>query len=122
MISLFSPFSSSEPWKTGIRRKLHRIEGVVLQLRESHRVSKLFGLFLGLSLYSYRVQELVVCWLFFIILFVVLALLVLGAVLAWYAGKWATDWARTTVSLTPVPVLASAKVHLETIAGARELK
>jgi hypothetical protein len=94
----------------------------VLQLRESHRVSQLFGLFLGLSLYSYRVQELVVCWLFFIILFVVLALLVLGGVLAWYAWKWATDWARTTVPLTPVPVLASAKVHLETIAGASELK
>jgi hypothetical protein len=99
----------------------------VLQLRESHRVSHLFGLVLGLSLYSYRVQELAVCWLFFIILFVALALLVLGAVLAWYAGKWATDWARTTVPLTPVPlipvpVLASAVVDPETTSGAIQLK
>lgn len=92
------------------------------QLRESHRVSQLSGLFLGLSLYSYRVRELVACWLFFIVLFVVLALLVLGALLAWYAGKWATDWARTTVPLTPVPVLASAGVHPETTLGARQLK
>lgn len=122
MISLFSPFSSSEPWKTGIRRKLNGIEGAVLQLRESHRVSRLFGLVLGLSLYSYRVQELVVCWLFFIILFVVLALLVLGAVLAWYAGIYAAHWARTTAPVTPVLALAPAEVHLETISGARELK
>ena len=99
----------------------------MLQLRESHRVSQLFGLVLGLSLYSYRVQELLVCWLFFIILFVALALLVIGAVLAWYAGKWATDWARTTVPLTPlpltpVPVLASAEIHQEAIAVASEFK
>jgi hypothetical protein len=94
----------------------------VLQLRESHRVSQLSGLVLGLSLYSYRVRELVVCWLFFIVLFVVLALLVLGAVLAWYAGKWATDWARSTVPLTPVPVLASAGVHPAATSGASQLK
>jgi hypothetical protein len=75
----------------------------VRQFRESHRVSQLSGLFLGLSLYSYRARELLACWLFFIILFAVLALLVLGAVLAWYAGKWAIDWARTTVPLPPLP-------------------
>jgi hypothetical protein len=91
----------------------------VLQLRESHRVSQLFGLVLGLSLHSYRVRELVACWLFFIILFVVLALLVLGAVLAGHVGKWAIDWARTTVPLTPVPVLASAGVQPETTPGAK---
>jgi hypothetical protein len=94
----------------------------VLQLRESHYVSQLFGLVLGLSLYSYRVRELLACWLFFMILFVVLALLVLGAVLAWYAGKWTTDWACTTVPLTPVPVLASPEIHLEAIAVASEFK
>jgi hypothetical protein len=94
----------------------------VLQLRESHRLSQLSGLVLGLSLYSYRVRELVVCWLFFIILFVVLALLVLGAVLAWYAGIYASHWARTTAAVTPVLVLASAEIHLEAIAGASELK
>jgi hypothetical protein len=121
-ISLFSPFSSPGPWKTGIRRKLNRIEDSVHQLRESHRAWQLSGLLLGLSLYSYRVRELVACWLFFIILFVVLALLVLGALLAWYAWIYAFRWARTTTPVAPVLVLASAEIHLETISGARELK
>jgi hypothetical protein len=94
----------------------------VLQLRKSHRVSQLIGLVLGLNLYFYRVRELLACWLFFSILFVVLALLVLGAALAWYAGKWATDWARTTMPLTPVPVLASAGVHAETTSSATQVK
>ena len=77
---------------------------------------------LGLSLYSYRVRELVACWLFFIILFVVLALLTLGAILAWYAGMYAARWARTTAPVAPVLALASAEVHPETISGARNLK
>jgi hypothetical protein len=99
-----------------------RIEGFVLHLREGHRVSQFSVLLLGFSLYSYRVRELLACWLFFMILFVVLGLLVLGAVLAWYAWKWASDWARTTVPLTPVPVLASGEIHLEAIAVASEFK
>ncbi len=94
----------------------------MLQLRESHRVSQLFGLVLGLSLYFYRVREILACWLFFSILFVVLALLVLGAALAWYAGKWATDWPRTAMPLTPVTVVASAGVDPETTSGPRRLK
>jgi len=122
MISLFSPFSSAAPWKTGIRRKVNRIEGAVRQARESHRVSQFSGLLLGLSLYSYRVRELAACWLFFLVLFVVLALLILGAVLAWYAWIYASHWARTTTPVAPVLALASAQVHLETIAGASELK
>jgi hypothetical protein len=94
----------------------------VLQLRESHRVSQVSGLLLGLSLYSYRVRELVACWLFFFLFFVVLALLILGGVLAYYAGIHVAHWARTTAPVAPVLALASAKVHLETIAGAGELK
>jgi hypothetical protein len=94
----------------------------VLQLRESHRVSQFSGLLLGLSLYSYRVRELVACWLFFIVLFVVLVLLILGGVLAWYTGIYAVHWARTTVPATPALALASAEVHLETISSARGLK
>lgn len=90
------------------------------QLRESHRVSQLSGSLLGLSLYSYRVRELVACWLFFIILFVVLALLILGVVLAWYAGTYAVHWARTRAPVTPALALASAEVHLEAISDARD--
>jgi hypothetical protein len=94
----------------------------VHQLRESHRVSQLSGFLLGLSLYSYRVRELLACWLFFVILFVVVALLILGGVLAWYAGIYASHWARTTAPVTPVLALASVQAHLERISDARELK
>jgi hypothetical protein len=94
----------------------------VRQLRESHRVSQFSGLLLGLSLYSYRVRELAACLLFFTLFFAVLALLVLGAVLAWYAGIYASHWARTAAPVTPVLVLAPAEVPLETISGASELK
>ena len=94
----------------------------MLYLRKGHRVAQLSGLLIGLSLSSYRVRELAACWLIFMTLFVVLALLISGAVLAWYAGRWATDWARTTGPVTPVLVLASAEVHLETISSARKRK
>jgi len=105
-----------------MRRKLKRIDGSMRPLRGSHRVSQFSGLLLGLSLYSYRVRELVACWLFFKILFAVLALLILGAVLAWYAWIYASHWARTTTPVAPVLVLATAEVPLETISGARDLK
>jgi hypothetical protein len=88
----------------------------VRQFRQSHRVSQFSGLALGLSLYSYRVRELVASWLLFIIIFIVLALLVLGAVLAWYAGIRVSHWIRTT---TPgAPVLASAGIPLEAVSAA----
>jgi hypothetical protein len=108
--------------ETGIHRKLGRIEGSVRQLRESHRVSQFSGLLLGLSLYSYRVRELAACLLFFTLFFAVLALLILGGVLAYYAAIYASHWARTRVPATATLALASAEVHLETIAGARQLK
>jgi hypothetical protein len=93
----------------------------VRQLRESHRVSQLSGLVLGLSLYSYRVRELFACWLFFFLMFAVLALVFVGGVLAWYAGQSPT-WARGNVPATSAPTLASAEVHLETIPGTRQLE
>ena len=43
---------------------------------------QLSTLLLGLACYSYRVKELLVCWLFFCSLVALLALLFLGAVLA----------------------------------------
>jgi hypothetical protein len=88
----------------------------VPQLRKNHRVSQVSGLLLGLSLYSYRVRELVACWLFFILLFVVLALLILAGALAWYAGTIAVHWARTTAPVTPVLALVSADLTPKTIA------
>ena len=84
------------------------------QLRESHRVSQFSGLLLGLSLYSYQVRELLVCWLFFTLLFVSLALVILGGVLACYGGKYVTHWARTAAQMTPVVALGSGELHMNT--------
>ena len=90
------------------------------RLRENHRVSQLSGLFLGLSLYSYHVRELLVCWLFFSLLFVVLALLMLGGVLAYYAGKNAALWTLTAAPVTPVLALGSAELQLKAISAAKK--
>ncbi len=92
------------------------------QLRENHRVSQFTGLLLGLSLYSYQVRELLVCWLFFSLLFVSLALVILGGVLTCYAGKYFTVWARTAAGVTPVVALGSGNLHLKNISDARQLK
>jgi hypothetical protein len=62
------------------------------------------ALLLGLSCYSYRVKELLACWLFFCSLFAMLAVMFLGAVLACYAGKYLVAW--TTAVHTVIPELA----------------
>jgi hypothetical protein len=67
----------------------------VHQLRESHRVPEITGLLVGFSLYSYHVRELLACWIFFGLLFVIVALMVFGGVLAWHIAKSASHWART---------------------------
>jgi hypothetical protein len=91
-------------------------------LRDSRHVSQFSGLILGLSLYSYHVRELLVCWLFFTLLFVCLALLLLGGVLAVYAGERVTGWARTPAGMTPVLALAPAELRVKIIPIARKLK
>jgi hypothetical protein len=121
-ISLISPFSSSRPWKSAFHPKLSEIEASLNQLRGIRRVSQCSGLLLGFSLYSYHVRELLVCWLFFSLLFVLLALVILGGVLACYAGKYATHWASTTAPITPVLALGSAELHLKMISGTRKFK
>jgi hypothetical protein len=85
-------------------------------------VSQVSGLLLGLSLNSYRVRELLVCWLFFSLLFVLLALLILGGVLACYAGECVAVWVRTAAPVNPALALGSADLHLKTIPDARRLK
>jgi hypothetical protein len=67
-------------------------------------------LLLCVACYSYRVKELLVCWLFFCSLFVLLALVFLGAVLVGYAGKYLVAW--TTAVHTVIPELAVCLVEL----------
>jgi hypothetical protein len=68
------------------------------------------------------VRELLVCWLFFSLLFVLLGLLILGGVFACYAGKCVIRWANTAAEVAPVVSLGSVKLQLETISDARKLK
>jgi hypothetical protein len=72
-------------------------------------------------LYSYHVRELLVCWLFFSLLFVSLALLILGGVLACYAGKYAAHWTRTAARATPALALSSGELRLKTISSGKKL-
>jgi len=95
------PVSELQGFLTG-----HRIEGALLQLRESNRVSQPSWPLLGLSLYFYHVRELLVCWLFFSLLFALPVLVILLGVLAWHAAKRATDWAGTA---GPTNLLAKMK-------------
>ncbi len=91
------------------------------QFRESHYVSQCSGLLLGLSLSSYFIRELLVCWLFFSLLFVCVALLLLSGVLAVQAGEYLTVWARTLARMTPVLALVPVKPPLKNIPKATRL-
>jgi hypothetical protein len=59
------------------------------------------ALFLWLTRSSYHAREFLVCWLFFCSAFAVLALILLGAVLACYAGQ--TLVKRLSVAKTVIP-------------------
>jgi hypothetical protein len=72
-----------------------RIEGALRQLRERNLVWQRSWVLLGLGLYSYHVRELLVCWMFFGLLFALLVLVILLGVLAWHTAKSATHWAGT---------------------------
>jgi len=58
---------------------------------------------LGLSLYSYHAQELLVCWLFLGLMFVALALIILMGVLGYYAGKCVVGSVPIRQHLSNVP-------------------
>ena len=111
--------------KTGKRPSVPspaRLEEFVHQFRESHYVSQCSGLLVGLSLSSYFIRELLVCWLFFSLLFVCVALLLLSGVLAVQAGEYLTVWARTLGRMTPVVALAHAALPVKSISDARKLE
>ena len=92
------------------------------KMRESPQVWEFSGLLLGLSLYSYHVRELLVCWLYFSVLFVCVTLLLLLGVLGVYAGECVAVWARSATGMTPVLVLASTGLRVKIISAATKLK
>jgi len=75
------------------------------------------ALLFGLTRYSYRAKELLVCWLLLCSFFAVVALILLGAVLAWYAGRYLVKW--VSVAKTIISELAVRFVELpqEAISG-----
>jgi hypothetical protein len=107
----------SRPWKTAFHFKLCEGEESLSQLRASHRVSQFAGMFLGLGLIlrSYHVRELLACWLFFSFVFVLLALIVFGSVLACCAGKRLAHWARTAAQVTPIADFSPGELSVKTI-------
>jgi hypothetical protein len=81
------------------------------------------GLLVGLSLHSYRIQEVVVCWLFFSMAFVSLAIVILTGVLACGACESVIHWASTaTRRVAPKVELAFPELHLKIIPTAGKLK
>jgi len=117
-----SPFCAVKHWKKAFRSKPSEIEEFVHQFRESHYVSQFSGFLVGLSLSSYFIRELLVCWLFFSLLFVCVALLLLSGVLAVQAGEYLTVWARTLGRMTPVVALAHAALPVKNISDARKFE
>jgi hypothetical protein len=70
---------------------------------------------LGLILRSYHMRELLACWLFFSLVFVLLALIVFGSVLAFCAGNRVIRWARTAARVTPLVDFSPGELRMKTI-------
>jgi hypothetical protein len=81
-----------------------------------------FGPLLELGLYPYRTQGIVVCWLFFSLAFVSMAVVILAGVLVCCACERAIHWASSAAHEAPKVVLGSPELHLKIIPEAGKLK
>lgn len=78
------------------------IQKTILRLPSARLyVFQLSALLLGIIRYPYRFRELLICWLLFCSLFAVLALMLLGTVLACYAGQYFVGWLRVANAVIP---------------------
>jgi hypothetical protein len=73
------------------------------------------------SCYSYLVRELLVCWLFLCSLFAVIALMLLSAVLAWYAGQYLLKWVSVAKIVIPELAVRFAELPPDAVSGPRVL-
>ena len=108
--------------RNGLPFQAQQAEKSLNPLREYRRVSQYSGVLLGLSLYSYQVRELLVCWLFFSLAFTLLALVSLGATFACYAGKYVIHWVDTAARVAPVVALAPGEPRLKPVSDGGKLK
>lgn len=91
--------------------------------RECHHVPECLGLLLGVSLYSYQVRELMVCWSFLVLLFMALLLLIVGGVIAWHGANAAKRWANARPPVIPGLALdAAAEVQVKAVPDGTKLK
>ena len=74
---------------------------------------------LCLTCYSYRVRELLVCWLFFCFLSAVLAIAILGALLVCYAGQYLLNWVGAANKVLPDLVVCLAEIPQEASSAPR---
>jgi hypothetical protein len=113
---------TSKPWKTVFHFKLREIEESLNQLRAVHRVPQFASMFLGLGLIlrSYYLRELLACWLFFSLVFGLLALIVFGSVLTFCAGKRVVHWTRTAAQVTPIVDFSPGELCVKTILDDRK--
>ena len=91
-------------------------------LRGSRRVSQFSWLLLGFGLYSYRVREILVCWLFFSGMLAALGLLVTGGILVWHGGKCVLDWTGPLIPIAPKVAAPPSELLLRPVAAARKWK
>jgi hypothetical protein len=110
-VSLLSPVFTSWPFQEIFHCMFSRIEESLSLLREYPRLSLFSVMLLGLTMYSYRIRELLVCWLFFCLLFVLLVLLTLAGAVVSYAGKHVLDWTNAGARVTPIAALLSSDIH-----------
>jgi hypothetical protein len=118
--SLASPFSKARTSRSWVPSTSETGE-FVIQFKENLRVLSVGGLLLGLSVYSYHVRELLVCWLYFSVLFVCMMLVILIGELGVYAGKCVAVWARSAAEMTPVFEFAAIELPLKNIPEPKKL-
>ena len=119
-VSLSSQFSKARTRRSSVPIT-SEIGEFVIQLKESLWALPVGGLLLGLSLYSYHVRELAVCWLYFSVLFVCMMLLILIGELGVYAGECVAVWARSAAEMTPVLEFVAVELPLENISEPKKL-
>ena len=119
-MSLSSQFSKARTRRSSVP-STSEIGEFVIQFKESLQVLPVGGLLLVLSLYSYHVRELLVCWLYFSVLFVCMMLVILIGELGVYAGECVAVWARSAAEITPVLKLAAIEAPVKNIPAPRKL-
>jgi hypothetical protein len=82
------------------------LEDILSLINDNHRIFESSILLIGVSLFFYQVRELLICWLFFSVPFVLLALLLFAGVVAYNAGQYFVHWAGKGIRVTAreVPV------------------